>query len=94
MSCLLPLIASVCLADPSTLTFRADAHVQVSQPNFYTVERQPYNGAIGRLEISMDAQLPANVSMTYFVGHASYAQTTRDRGYEYVGVGFTWRPFR
>lgn len=94
MSCLLPLVAGLCLADPSTLTLRADAHYQVSAPSFYWLDGRPYHGAVGRVEASLASTDFHGFRLTYFAGHESYIDTNRDRGYEYVGAGFVWRPFR
>lgn len=93
MDCLLPLIAGLCLAEPASLALRADAHYQVSTPTFYWLDGRPYRGAIGRLELRLDSREYHGFQLTYFAGHESYIDTNRDRGYEYVGAGFVWRPF-
>jgi len=93
MSCLLQLIAGLCLADPTTLSLRADAHYQVSSTPFYWLDQRPYDGAIGRVELRLDSREYRGFRLTYFAGHESFIETNRDRGYEYVGGGFVWRPF-
>jgi hypothetical protein len=94
MDCLLPLVFGVCLAEPSTLTLKADAHYQVSHQNFYQMDGRPYDGAIGRVELRVDSREYRGFRLTYFAGHLSFIDTNRDRGYEYVGAGLEWRPFR
>ena len=93
MDCLLPLVFGACLADPTTLALRADAHYQVSRENFYWLDGHAYNGAVGRVELRLDSRDYHGFRLTYFAGHESFIDTNRDRGYEYVGAGFIWRPF-
>lgn len=93
MDCLLPLVFGACLADPTTLALRADAHYQVSSTPYHYLHGQAYGGAIGRLELRLDSREYSGFRLTYFAGHQSYIDSNADRGYEYVGAGFVWTPF-
>lgn len=94
MDCLLPLIAGLCLADPSTLSLKAETNYLVDRHDFYTMNGRAYTGALGRVELSLATESFHGFRLTYFAGHQSYLNTNRDRGYEYVGAGIEWRPFR
>lgn len=92
MSCLIPIIVS-CLLDPSHVTIRADSHWQVSHRDFYWMDQRPYRGALARLEITAGGDLSRSLRLYYGIGHQSYIDSPRDKGYEYVIGGIEWHPF-
>lgn len=91
MNCLLEALATCLL---SSLTISADARWQVSSQPFYWMDGKPYHGAIGDTHIAFDIPLSRTFRLTATVyGHTSFIDTNRDRGFEYSGIGFEWRPF-
>jgi len=94
MDCLLPLIAGFCMAQPASVTLRADAHYQVSSSDFAFIDGHRYGGAFGRIELSVASDELAGFRFRAFAGHFSFIDTNRDTGYEYVGAGLEWRPFK
>lgn len=94
MSCLLPLIAGLCLADPSNLSIIADASVQTAGSFTYRIGNRSYGGAhVGRLAIEMQAPLTRTFTLRYGIAHTSLLDTDTDRGEERTYIGFTFRPF-
>lgn len=91
MSCILEALVTCLL---STLTVSADARWQVSQPEFFWMDDHAYRGAIGDVHVAFDIPVTRSFRIKATVwGHQSFIDTNRDRGYEYSGLGFEWRPF-
>jgi hypothetical protein len=94
MSCLLPLVFGICLANPSELRIETDASVQVGGDYRYHVDgRDMGTGIVGRLAISMDVPVSRSFTVRYFIAHTSLVTTTSDRGQERAGVSFVYRPW-
>lgn len=94
MSCLLPLIAGVCLFEPSSLTLRAQASLQISGSERYYWGTTDYGGGhLGRLTAEMGVTITPSFSIAYGVEHQSLIDTARDRGEERMFMTLQWRPF-
>lgn len=95
MSCLLPLVAGLCLFDPANLVVRADLSWQVSgRFDYYERGRDFGSGHLARLAIQVDVPMPARFTLSYGVEHSSLWDTNADRGQERAFAAITWRPFR
>jgi hypothetical protein len=94
MSCLLPLIAGICLANPSELRLESHASFQVDGSYHYYVDgRDVGTGIVGTLSLSMDVPVTRAFTVRYGVAHQSLIGVSNDRGQERAYLGFTWRPF-
>lgn len=92
MSCLLPLIASICIANTRELRIEADTSFQVAGSFRYAVGgRDIGTGVRGRLQLSMDVPVSHRFTVRYGVVHESLINAN-DRGQERAFVGFAWRP--
>lgn len=94
--CLLPLIAGICLADPSRIELYADASRQTSGDFQYSTRSAgPIPDAtIGRIGISLETPLWFGLASRVGWEHTSIINTNSDRGQERFFMGFVWRPFR
>lgn len=94
MSCLLPLVAGLCLADPANITISADASKQVTGKYDYWIESRNYGGAhVGRVAIQMETPLTRTFSFRLGWEHLSLLDTDSDRGQERIFFGVSFRPF-
>lgn len=94
MSCLLPLIAGVCLLDPSNVEVRVDASRRIAGDFTYTADGHNFGG--GNLftgELSVIVETQGSFEWRYGVRHESLIDK-RDSANRRAFVGFTWRPFR
>lgn len=86
--------ATKSLVDPRGLAIEADSSWQTSGDLAYRGKfLSLYEGPIGRLAVSMNAQVTEEITLRYGVEHRSYLLED-DRGEELAAVGLTWRPFR
>jgi hypothetical protein len=93
MSCLLPLVFGVCLANPSELQITADASIQAAGSyHYYVGGRDVGTGTLGRVQLAMNVPV-GRFSFRYGIEHTSLIETTADRGQERIFAGFTYRPF-
>lgn len=94
MDCLLPLLAGVCMLDPSNITLRGDISHQVGGHEDYFVEGRSYgSGKLARVSVEVFAPLSRRLTLNYGIEHSSLYNTTKDRGQERAYVGLMWRPF-
>lgn len=97
MSCLLPLIAGLCLMDPTELTFTADVTRQMAGEFRYWNENVGDVGGATIGETGVKMYVPLNSDRTwrlnYHIVHSSIIHTDADRGQERYGIGIEWRPF-
>lgn len=83
------------ILDPANLTIEAESSWQAfGNTNYLDRHGRPYNGALGRAAIVMDAPLSREVTLRYGLEHRSYIEDFGDRGEERAIVGLTWKPFR
>lgn len=94
MSCLLPLIAGICIADPHTLTLSGQALTVIGGDVQYTVKGMRVNDPIiGRATIQLSFNALDSLRISYGLEHESLLSTDEDRGEEYAFIKFEWRPF-
>jgi hypothetical protein len=92
MSCLLPLIAGVCLASPQGLTLEMQSDWMVAGAVEYNTRAGVYKAALARPAILMNVPV-GKFDVDYGLTHFS-ALTAHDRGAEYFTVRVQWRPFK
>lgn len=97
MSCLLPLIAGICLADPATFEISLDASERIAGDFTYYSDRQGRHASFGggnlfTGQISLTAQLSSGFELHYGLRHESLWDH-RDSANRRAFVGVTWRPF-
>lgn len=94
MSCLLPLLAGLCLANPSELRLEVDASAQFSGDfDYWDGRRSVGGGLLGRVSISMDVPVTEGFTVRYGILHESLLDSREDRGQERVFAGFIYRPW-
>lgn len=93
--CLVPLIASICIADPANLSLQAGASEQLGGDFAYHSGTHQYGGGIvGIAKIDMAVTLTPRWTLNYGIEHESLLNTRSDRGQERLFVGITWRPLK
>lgn len=93
--CLIPLIASICIADPANLSLQAGASTQIAGPFKYFVDYRDYGGGLlGHAKIDMAVPATKRVTFHYGVEHTSLLDTRSDHGQARVYLAISWSPFK
>jgi len=58
------------------------------------MDQHAYRGALGNIAVGYEVRLTSALKLTASLGHQSYVNTHRDRGYEYTALSLEWRPWR
>lgn len=93
MSCLIPLVASACLLDPSQMEVQVDVSRRFAGDFTYHAGARNFGGGnlfTAELSFTIDAAGP--FTFRYGLRHESLVDQ-RDEANRRAFVGFTWKPF-